>query len=876
MKNICITAVILAMMPLFVRAENKSLKLKRSISYKYLLTKDTVKPSDTLKVKDSLKAENTISKDSLKENKKEKKKTPYDLLFDKKKKETAKGGFITLHKVGEKLYFELPVKYLKKQILWGSSIASVSDPTFVTVGRSYTNPTTFYFDIQDSMVVMKRPNRQVYAPNKNESLEKAIASNFKDPTISAFKINAYSNDSTAVVFDMASVVAKSNSTFPIIPQQVDQYKISTTAQNQLAAVRRIKSFDNNVSIRTELNYLISATIMGIIPVVKDMPFTTEVTHSFILLPEQKMLPRFADARVGISATDKVTLTSDQQGVKFVYFTNRWNLTPDNEKQYLSGKLTAPKKPIVFYIDNHFPQHWKSSIKKGVLRWNSAFEKIGFKNAIEVRDFPQTSATFDADNIAYSTIRYIPFSSKEISSCFWTDPNSGEIINGTLSIFANTEDLLHDKRLVETAAVDASVRSNKLPKDLFEESLASVVTHHIGKILGLEVNLAASSAFSTESLRDKAFTSKYGISASVMDENPFNYVAQPSDKGVKLLQDQLGVYDDYAIDYNYRFLEGVNPEKHYETLGKMVDNKANNAMYRYVPIQKYGVIDPSALSDDLGDDSYKTAHYAFKNLEYINQHFPQWIKNDEDTQIKKRLYLLIVQKYYNLFKNIQTKIGGVYVNNSKESSNVPRYRVVDYKQQKEALLWSINTIKNLHQKANTSFERKGYAEISYYDQLLEYLASALFSSNKNILIASALDKNSLSQKVFFETLKNEIFALADGRTLSNNELFLQKFFIERASGAVLGSEKQKSGVSFNALQSTNSISENEGFGVPNQALFPKVYIKGKDQSDMLFYENLVSLKPKIEKAIEKASTPQMKAHYNYLLVKINKTIEDASK
>lgn len=74
-----------------------------------------------------------------------------------------------------------------------------------------------------------------------------------------------------------------------------------------------------------------------------------------------------------------------------------------------GELVEPVKPIVFYIDDAFPELWKQPIKEGTLRWNAAFEKIGFKNAVQVRDFPKDDPEFDPDNLKYSCIRYLPSS-----------------------------------------------------------------------------------------------------------------------------------------------------------------------------------------------------------------------------------------------------------------------------------------------------------------------------------------------------------------------------------------------------------------------------------------------------------------------------------
>ena len=50
-------------------------------------------------------------------------------------------------------------------------------------------------------------------------------------------------------------------------------------------------------------------------------------------------------------------------------------------------------------------------KAGVELWNKAFEQAGYQKAIEALDFPKNDRNFDADDIAYSCIRYVP-------SYFW--------------------------------------------------------------------------------------------------------------------------------------------------------------------------------------------------------------------------------------------------------------------------------------------------------------------------------------------------------------------------------------------------------------------------------------------------------------------------
>ena len=58
-----------------------------------------------------------VKADDDKAKSKPKKETKYDRLFKDKKVETARSKFITVYKLDNKIYFELPRTLLKKQML---------------------------------------------------------------------------------------------------------------------------------------------------------------------------------------------------------------------------------------------------------------------------------------------------------------------------------------------------------------------------------------------------------------------------------------------------------------------------------------------------------------------------------------------------------------------------------------------------------------------------------------------------------------------------------------------------------------------------------------------------------------------------------------
>ena len=107
--------------------------------------------------------------------------------------------------------------------------------------------------------------------------------------------------------------------------------------------------------------------------------TVKVNRTLLLLPEELMKPRIADTRIGVFLTQKQNITMKHDGIEDYALANRWRLEPSDMEAWKAGKLVEPKKPILWYIDDAFPEDWKQPLKKSVTIWNKAFEKIGFKN-----------------------------------------------------------------------------------------------------------------------------------------------------------------------------------------------------------------------------------------------------------------------------------------------------------------------------------------------------------------------------------------------------------------------------------------------------------------------------------------------------------------
>lgn len=829
--------------------------------------------------------------DDTKKEKKEEDK--YTKFFKDKKVETARGKFVTLHKIDGNVYLELPTKYLGKELMMGAKVTSTTDPDYLAVGSMNSAPIVFRFEKQDSVIVMKAPNSIVYRRDASPELQKALELNYRDQSVESFTPEVYKADSSAVVLKINSLVTESSPFFEIVPSQQGPFKITSSRNSSLTFVRGLKSFDSNASVRVEMNFSVNASLMGVLTVAKDMPLTAEVTYTILPVEASNAIPRFADARVGYQTTRKVSFPDYLDQSEPVYLAHRWQLVPKDKKAYAKGQLTEPEKKIVFYLDSAFPASWQRPIREGVLRWNKAFEAAGFRNAIEVRDFPKNDKQFDPDNLEYSCIRYIPNSQETIAASNWTDPRTGEIFSGNLTIYNNVEALLHKQRFIGTAAVDPQVRSSRLPQALFEESLSQLVTQEMGSVLGLLHNYAASASYTTDQLRSAKFTKESGLTPSILDGVTYNYLAQPSDKGVRLINDQLGVYDLFAIDWGYRYfdLKG-DPAAEAKELLSRVDKRAREPYLRYAPEQRYAV-DPTVRTEDLGNDPIKTAELTMKNLAFIQSNLSKWITNDPDSRKKKSLYLAIVQGYYLQLKNAMSLVGGVVCQESRLSTSLPRYQVVPKAKQREAFQWLLRQAKDFQGKADRNFERKGFIDVSYYDQLLEFLVKDIYDLRSRIIIASQVDSKTYSLGEYFDDLYQATFASTiAGKSPNHMERLMQIAFIDKSIAGTVNPRNATPGMPYSfagapasvgdkliSLASTTDYSDalksgrvNYGGGDPSASIYPMANVPALDTSEQYMYAALLKVRPLLEQHAASTTDRTLKAHYQTLAFKVAKLLD----
>ena len=734
------------------------------------------------------------------------KKSAYDKLFQKKSCETVKSNFITLHKVDGKLYFEIPVKYLGREMLFASTLTSTSSNDFCDVGYKQNDPLHVRFTKIDSTIYLNEVNAFVTSNPKEPSLKKAIDKNFADAVLYSYKIAAYTPDSTAVVIDVTPIFTTDMKEFAFLPTTImGLIQLNSVFNKDGVALGEVKAFDDNLSVKSMLSYKVSLKFMSF-SFLDNMPLTATVTRSLLLLPEEKMRPRISDSRVGIFITSKQHVSTERDGILDYTLANRWRMEPKDMADFQRGELVEPVKPIVFYVDDAFPAMWKEPVRKAALRWNVAFEKIGLKNVIQVRDFPKDDPDFDPDNLKYSCIRYVANSTANAMGPSWTDPTTGEIINASVLVYGNIIQLINNWRFVQTAQLDPSVRGKKLPDDVVKASLIYVVAHEVGHCLGFMHNMASSAAFPVDSLRSASFTQKYGTTPCIMDYARFNYVAQPGDKGVKLTPPNLGVYDEFLIKWNYQYIPGTRDEwEEQPIVEQWVDEHAGDPIYRYGRQQIQTRYDPSAIEEDLGDDPMKASEYGVKNLKYILSNLQGWINDDPDYSHRQTLYGQIMTQYYRYLRNVMYNIGGIYLTEVKEGTPGKRYEAVPKARQKASMAWVLKQFKSMDWLNNAELKAHFPLSVDGSAIVRSRVAGDIQGLIGNVILSSHVASSPYSINEFMTDLYNGTWSnLLQGKALTEGDKILQNTMVDMVCASLNDGGAKKSASPFGFAPSVDEI------------------------------------------------------------------------
>jgi hypothetical protein len=622
--------------------------------------------------------------DSLSAKKPVSKSKTYDQVITKEAKSTK--GLFTTHQIGDKYYFEIPKKYLGKDMLLVSQIAKIPSG----IGEGYVNAGTSQ---NKQLIVWEKFNEKIlikvnsYAAVANDSLpiSSSVKANNYEPTLYVFDIETYSKDSSSLVIDVTKFYSSDIPAMSGLSASLREAHKVKNLDASRSFIRSVKSFPMNIEVLQDFTYNASKPSATAYTETISM----QMNQSMILLPEKPMKPRLYDERVGFFTQKQYDYSSEELKSDQKTFIRRWRLEPKDMAAYTRGELVEPIKPIVYYLDPATPVKLRKHMKKGVENWQKAFEVAGFKNAILCKEAPtkEEDPDFSPEDIRYSVIRYVASTTRNATGPSVSDPRSGEIIESDIIWYHNHLRSYRNRFLLETGASNPKARTLETSEEDIGEMMEMVISHEVGHALGFPHNMGASSSYDVENYRKAEFTQSEGISASIMDYARFNYIAQPGDTGVRYIR-KMGPYDDYAVNWGYRVLpDAARPEDEIPTLNQWVEAKAGDARFRFG--NQGTTFDPSSQTEDIGNDPVRASTYAVKNLQIVAKNLAEWTSNKTNNYedlIELNEELLSAWSRY--VGHVTTVVGGYYEQYSKPNQQIASYVVVPKASQQTAVKWII--------------------------------------------------------------------------------------------------------------------------------------------------------------------------------------------
>ena len=542
---------------------------------------------------------------------------------------TPQRGLLTIWRKDGKVYIELTKAQLDTDFIQTIVPSSGLGGFGVTPGLPYLqfpSARIVRFTRADNTIAVAWPNTSFIA-TAGTPAAKAIAESFAPSVLATAPIVATDDTSGTVVFDGSYLLKDQLNLTDAFRQTFNTDKKPGSAY-QLDDARTYfgttKTFPENVIVQIHQTYASGNPPDIFDNVIDARAVGVDVKYNIAQAPVLgSYTPRMADDRVGYYPNIQLQFDTDRVRERAVREIVRWNVA---------------RHPMVYYISNTVPLQYRETIKDALLTWNQAFGKVGYPDAVEVRDQPD-DPNWDPDDIRYNTVHWLTqaYNGGYAQAGLVFDPRTGEMIHTSIVLDADlmqfgyiegadyTDPTLdrgsgfaaHEATYAAGAKASAmfglaalraldEIPNGKLPPHYALDFLKSIVLHESGHNWGLQHNFIASEAYSSVQIRTRAFTQRNGLANSVMEYTPTNVWPKGMSHG-DYFQTVLGPYDYNAIKYGYAAIPGATTtEQERPTLLRWA-SAWSNPWYRFAMDEDvmWGTghaIDPRVVQFDLTNDN----------------------------------------------------------------------------------------------------------------------------------------------------------------------------------------------------------------------------------------------------------------------------------
>ena len=754
-------------------------------------------------------------------------------------------GLFTIYQdtINGKIKMAISESQLEEEFIHFSQIADgVTD-----AGRfrgAYNSETIFYIKKYFDKIEFIAPNTNFYF-DPESPLSKSKDANISDATFYSTKILAHDKTEKIFLIDANKIFLSEVLTRVKYPKRPGSSSSSFSLgsfDKEKSKINEIKNYPENTNLKTEYVYNNPNYLNGGSDAVTDARnISIKVFHSLIKMPDDNYEIRYEDPKVGYFTTQTRDMTSTGT-TDYRDMIHKWRLIKKNPE----AEMSEPVEPITWWIENSTPHEWRDVIKKAVLKWNIAFEKAGFINAVEVKIQPD-DAEWDAGDIRYNVLRWTsspnpPFGGYGPSMA---NPRTGEIIAADIMLeFVHFTNRVFSEKLYQDASLNMSLEENEnefnhnnsahycfagehthenilygktvIPEysnddiilgKLEEDNMMRLIMHEVGHTLGLNHNMRASHLYSPEELTNPELIEGKAINGSVMEYPALN-VSLDKEKQAQFSDVSVGPYDIWAIEFAY------TPNMSEDEIAKILDRSTEPELAFGNDADdmrsSFRGIDPRVMIYDLSNDPIRFSIDRFKlNERIMGELKDKFLKDGSNYDDFRRGYYVLSSSSATAGTVISRFIGGVYVDRSlvgQEGGTKP-YTPVSYDDQKRAFnalekyifapnSFSVsNDIYNYLAKSRRGFAfSSGPEDPKIHDQVIGYqtrvLSHLLHPNTLQRIIDSELYGNQYKLTEFMTDLNDAIFKADINSNINTFRQNLQAVYVTRLIEMVVGKSSNR--------------------------------------------------------------------------------------